>query len=321
METNFLHLRTTNIRRMFCSSIPQVSQPLVGKDPSLGHQANAGKLLSIVHLVAISMNMHPKLRPLWQRALILPALTFLFAYKALHLPRRILPRDLKAIVKNWHYSMFWTLIKSGLTQAYIDEPCTFDITGKHLPKAQVNPEFRMTEAEFDQFHRDGFIGPFDAFSQEEMAQLRKEMLAVEKEKSQTYGFVTPRDRHLESARLWECMNHPAIVNALPSCLGKICFVGERSFSIKAPVPLRSNSIKPALLWSRTISTRQSTRHVLMKCFSSPFGSQSMMRFQKMAACNSFAARMTGFTRSNSEEMKDSITPISHLISIVIPSES
>lgn len=234
METNFLHLRTTNIRRMFCSSIPQVSKPLVGKNPGFGQQANAGKLHSIVHLVAISMNMHPKLRPLWQRALILPALTFLFAYKALHLPRRILPRDLKAIVKNWHYSMFWTLIKSGLTKAYIDEPCTFDVTGKHLPKAEVNPEFRMTEAEFDQFHRDGFIGPFDAFTQEEMAQLRKEMLAVEKEKSQTYGFVTPRDRHLESPRLWECMNHPAIVERAAQLLGQDLLCWRTQLFYKGP---------------------------------------------------------------------------------------
>ena len=48
------------------------------------------------------MNLHPKVRPLWQRALIVPALTFLMIYKALHLPRRILPRDLRSIVKNWH---------------------------------------------------------------------------------------------------------------------------------------------------------------------------------------------------------------------------
>lgn len=186
------------------------------------------------------MNMHPKIRPFWQRALILPALVLLVAYKALHLPRRILPRDLQAIVTNWHYSMFWVLIKSGLTQAYIDEPCTFDVTGEHLPKAEVAPEFRMTEQEFSQFHRDGFIGPFDAFSQEEMAQLRQEMLAVENETSQTYGFVTPRDRHLESPRLWEYMNHPAIVERAAQLLGPDLLCWRTQLFYKGP---RSSAIQ------------------------------------------------------------------------------
>ena len=45
------------------------------------------------------MNLHPKERPLWQRAIALPVLTLLMIYKVLHLPRFILPRDIKAIVK------------------------------------------------------------------------------------------------------------------------------------------------------------------------------------------------------------------------------
>ena len=180
------------------------------------------------------MNMHPKLRPMWQRALILPFLSLLAAYKFSHLPRGILPRDLRAIVTNWHYSMFWTLIKSGLTKAYIDEPCTFNVVGDHPSKAEVASEFCLTEEQLRQFHQDGFVGPFDAFSPEEMAELRQEMLAVENENSETYGFVTPRDRHLESPRLWELMNHPAIVERAAQILGPDLLCWRTQLFYKGP---------------------------------------------------------------------------------------
>jgi non-haem Fe2+, alpha-ketoglutarate-dependent halogenase len=166
------------------------------------------------------MNLHPKVRPWWQRVIIVPALALLWAYKALHLPKKILPRDLRSIVTNWHHSMFWLVIKSGVTQAYIDEPCKFNIPSSFAPRVKVdNPAFRMSEQEIGQFYQNGFIGPFDAFSREEMADFRNDMLVMENETSKTYGFVTPRDRHLENPRLWEYMNHPAIVERAAQLLG------------------------------------------------------------------------------------------------------
>ena len=115
--------------------------------------------------------------------------------------------------------MFWLLIKSGVSRAYIDEPCPFNIPTSFKPRAEVDPKYGMSETEIGQFYINGFIGPFDAFSREEMADFRKEMLAVENENSKTYGFVTPRDRHLEMPRLWEYMNHPAIVERAAQLLG------------------------------------------------------------------------------------------------------
>ena len=180
------------------------------------------------------MNLHPKVRPLWQRAVIVPALTLLCLYKALHLPKRILPRDLRSIVTNWHYSMFWLLIKSGVSRAFIDEPCTFKIPASFKPRVEVDPAYGMTEKEIGQFYQNGFIGPFDAFSREEMADFRKEMLAVENEDSKTYGFVTPRDRHLEMPRLWEYMNHPAIVERAAQLLGPDLLCWRTQMFYKGP---------------------------------------------------------------------------------------
>ena len=165
------------------------------------------------------MNLHPKVRPIWQRVFIVPALGVLMVYKALHLPRSILPRALRSMVTNWHYRMFWTLISSGVTRAYIDEPCEFRLPTSFEPRAFVKPEFRLTTDQIRELYTEGFLGPLDAFDAAEMADFRNEMLAVEHTKSQTYGFCTPRDRHLEMPRLWSYLTHPAITERVAQFLG------------------------------------------------------------------------------------------------------
>ena len=68
------------------------------------------------------MNMSPKVRPLWQRVPLMIGTSMLLLYKFLHLPRFILPRDFRSVVTNWEYEMFWVLLKSRFTRAYIDQP-------------------------------------------------------------------------------------------------------------------------------------------------------------------------------------------------------
>lgn len=165
------------------------------------------------------MNLHPKARPLWQRLLIALSLCLLMGYKALHLPRWILPRDLRSIVTHWHYSMFWTLISSVASQALIDQPCQYKMPTSFTPKADVQPPHKLSSEQIKEFCEDGFMGPFDVFSSEEMADFRNEMLAMEHTKSKTYGFCTPRDRHFEMPRLWNYMIHPAITERLAQLLG------------------------------------------------------------------------------------------------------
>lgn len=180
------------------------------------------------------MNMAPKLRPLWKRALILPALAFLMVYKASHLPRGFFPRDLRSILNNWHYSQFWMLIKSGLTRTYIDEPCTFRMPEKIAPKAEVAPEFRFTEEQLKSFYENGFIGPIDAFSPSEMAEFREEMLAAENAVSPTYGFVTPRDPHFDMPKVWEFMKSPQITERVAQLLGPDLLVWRSQHFYKGP---------------------------------------------------------------------------------------
>ena len=180
------------------------------------------------------MNLHPKQRPLWQRALALPILSLLMAYKALRLPTFFFPRDIRAILKNWDLRVYWVLIRSGLTRAYIDQPCEFTMPTSFEPKAVVEPKWRLSEAQIKKFYEDGFIGPLDAFLPEEMADFRHDMLEAEKSVSQTYNFVTPRDRHFENPRLWSYMKSPAITERLAQLLGPDLLVWRTQMFHKPP---------------------------------------------------------------------------------------
>jgi non-heme Fe2+,alpha-ketoglutarate-dependent halogenase len=187
------------------------------------------------------MNMSPKVRPLWQRVLLMIGTSILLVYKFLHLPRFILPRDFKAVVTNWEYEMFWVLLKSRFTQAYIDQPCYFKMPTSFEPKAKVAPQFQLSEKEIRAFYERGYLGPFDAFSHAEMMDFKKEVLRIEKEKSKTYGWATPRDRHFESPRLWGYMKCPAITERCAQLLGPDLLIWRSQYFYKGPKA-------PAIQW-------------------------------------------------------------------------
>lgn len=187
------------------------------------------------------MNMSPKVRPLWKRVLLMVGTSILWAYKALHLPRAILPRDLKSVVTNWEHEMFWLLIKSRFTKAYIDQPSYFKMPTSFQPKTQVAPHFQLNEADIKLFYTQGFLGPFDAFSHDEMMDFKREVLALENEKSKTYGWATPRDRHFESPRLWNYMKNSAITERCAQILGPDLLVWRSQYFYKGPK-------SPAIQW-------------------------------------------------------------------------
>ncbi len=187
------------------------------------------------------MNMHPKMRPLWQRLPIAGGLSGLMAYKALGLPTSILPRDIKAIVRNWDFEMFTKLIGSGVTQAFIDQPCYFKMPEKIEPKADVAPQHQMTGDQLKSFYENGYAGPFDVFSPEEMRDFKQDLLAMEDEDSPTYGFKTPRDRHFDKPRLWNYMKDPAVTDRIAQILGPDLLCWRSQIFYKGPH-------SPAIQW-------------------------------------------------------------------------
>lgn len=187
------------------------------------------------------MNMSPKVRPLWQRMPICAGLGGLMAYKAAGLPTSFLPRDIRSIIKNWDYEMFTKLIGSRVTEAYIDQPCYFQMPAQIEPKAMVVPQHQLSAQQLRSFYEDGYAGPFDVFSPEEMADFKQELLAIEKTESKTYGFVTPRDRHFENPRLWNYMKDPAVTDRIAQILGPDLLCWRSQIFYKGPH-------SPAIQW-------------------------------------------------------------------------
>ncbi|MCH2595140.1 MAG: phytanoyl-CoA dioxygenase family protein [Pirellulales bacterium] len=130
--------------------------------------------------------------------------------------------------------MFWVLIKSGVSRAYIDQPCRFLMPDSFSSKVLVAPKYQLGEQQIRNFCEDGFIGPFDAFSPEDMADFRIDLLSIENTKSKTYAFCTPRDRHLEMPRLWNYMKHPAITERLAQLLGPDLLCWRSQIFYKGP---------------------------------------------------------------------------------------
>jgi len=137
--------------------------------------------------------------------------------------------------------MFWMVLKSGLTRAYIDQTCQFKMPETIGPKTTVEPQFQLSEQQLRGFYEDGFIGPLDGFSRNEMARFHDEMLAVEETPSETYGTRTPRDRHFEMPQLWQYMKHPAITERLAQLLGPDLLVWRTQLFFKGPH-------SPAIQW-------------------------------------------------------------------------
>ena len=187
------------------------------------------------------MNMHPKLRPFWQRAPICAGLAGMWAYKGLRLPTGFLHRDLRSIIRNWDHRMYRMVLGSHMKKAYIDQPCEFKKPDRIEPKAEVAPEYRLSQADLRAFYERGYAGPFDVFTPEQMQDFKRDLLAIEETKSKTYGFVTPRDRHFEMPRLWNYMSSPAVTDRLAQLLGPDLLCWRSQIFYKGPQ-------SPAIQW-------------------------------------------------------------------------
>jgi len=99
-------------------------------------------------------------------------------------------------------------------------------------------EFALAAQQVEQFHRDGFLGPLEACSPDEMAPLREHMERVLKTKpfgsdgSGTYHFG--HNRHLEDRRFYDFCTRPQIVERLASIVGPDILLWRTNFFTKEP---------------------------------------------------------------------------------------
>lgn len=161
-------------------------------------------------------------------------LCFLYGWKKLGLPQLFLQNKIWAIVKNWSDQAFKILIKSNITRAYPDQVCTLKKPADCSPKVETEPEHRLDKKDIEFFYDNGYLPPFDAFSEEEMAAFGAEILKVREQPSKTYGFVTDRDRHFEMPSMMEFIHRPAIIERAAQLLGPDLLCWRSQFFYKPP---------------------------------------------------------------------------------------
>ncbi len=109
-----------------------------------------------------------------------------------------------------------------------------------------NPAHKLTPEQLDFFHENGYVGPFQACTPEEMAGFRAriEEEVLSKVPSDQFGIKEGRDRHLDSRAIYEVMALPAIRERLVQILGPNLLVWRSSIFLKPPGA-------PATVWHQT----------------------------------------------------------------------
>jgi len=133
---------------------------------------------------------------------------------------------------------------------------------------QANPPFALSPEELEQFHGQGFIGPFKVYEVEEMRQLwRKERIQLMDRSMAVYQGeaaesgntnISNYDRHLDSAVLADHITRPQIVDRVTSVLGPDVLCWRTEFFPKYPGDegtdwhqadtFANASGKPQILW-------------------------------------------------------------------------
>ncbi|MHC5024834.1 MAG: phytanoyl-CoA dioxygenase family protein [Planctomycetota bacterium] len=154
------------------------------------------------------------------RGLALFGVGLVAARRGLRLPSRALPPGpLRSVDRHWTRRMVRDFLRSGGARLPVDQPCALQPPDRFPPRAEVEPAHRLTEPEIRRFYSDGFLPPFDVFDDEAVRTLRETLMETRGRASAVYGFVTDRDRHLDTPAMLEAMAHPAITDRLAQLLG------------------------------------------------------------------------------------------------------
>ncbi len=100
--------------------------------------------------------------------------------------------------------------------------------------ANVTQKHYLTADEIEQFHWQGFLGPFTAFSAEAMAGYRQIICERVLKSPSPYSAYPTQVRHLDSQTVWRLCSTPAIVDRLVSLYGPDLILWYSNFFDKGP---------------------------------------------------------------------------------------
>jgi len=93
--------------------------------------------------------------------------------------------------------------------------------------------FALSKTEIEQFHKQGYLGPYTAFTPEEMADYRAKVEAVVKTEGPNKKNPS-QCRHLDSPVVYDLCSHPAIVDRMRSLYGNDLILWASYFFTKEP---------------------------------------------------------------------------------------
>ncbi len=88
----------------------------------------------------------------------------------------------------WNNHMFWTALKSGGTRVYFEYYSKLQEPDSYKPQIVAYAEYRLTAAEIRYFYQNGYIGPFELMSPEEMAGIKEHLIKLVKTESKIFSY-------------------------------------------------------------------------------------------------------------------------------------
>ena len=198
--------------------------------------------------------MHPLVHKLWLR----PKLAFGYVLAKLRFLHGLLPKSsIDQLPLGWNNHMFWTAFKSGGYKVYLDYYCKLKTPDSYEPKVLVDREYRFSQEEIEFFYENGYLGPFDLMSSNEVEQVREHLLNHIHQESSVYSYsqgdyeiqekkqaarnedyvfkmMNSKDRHLDNPVLLSIFKNPAITERLAQLLGPDLMLWRTQFFRKYP---------------------------------------------------------------------------------------
>ncbi len=123
----------------------------------------------------------------------------------------------------------------------------------------------LTSIQIEDFHRDGFLGPFRAYEPGEMAEVRSEIEAILESDPPDHK-QNHHNRHLDSRLIYDVSTHPAVLERMKAIMGNDLMMWRTNFFIKHPgakaIPWHQDTnywpIEPAVVISAWMAIDEAT---------------------------------------------------------------
>jgi ectoine hydroxylase-related dioxygenase (phytanoyl-CoA dioxygenase family) len=94
--------------------------------------------------------------------------------------------------------------------------------------------YKLSDDEIKRFHQEGYLGPYAAYSLEEMAGIRHHIDTVVMQKDGPNPRTRAQSRHMDSKVIFDLASHPAIIGRMRSLYGNDLILWATNFFTKEP---------------------------------------------------------------------------------------